>query len=251
VEDAERFLTWLQGQGLGEKQLAAYRKYLEELAKHPSLSAALRAAEDAGVPAREIGNMRAVAARFAEFQATGEATASAAPPSRRSPTSPPPSARPPTSPPLEIEKPARPAPARDHSVELPRKGCVCNRRQDVYVDNDFGALAKLLGGGAGIGAVLLTRMIGVFGALALAFGLAAMGGMATIISICLRCNSCRRRVTDLDSDERAAVHKGRGLVTLVTLGLVAATAVSGFLWWKRAQARYHQNVDVHFELEQH
>ena len=37
VEDAERFLSWLQGQGLGDKQLAAYRKYLEELASGEQL----------------------------------------------------------------------------------------------------------------------------------------------------------------------------------------------------------------------
>lgn len=229
MEDVEPFIVWLEGQGLSRDQLDAYKRYLAELARHPSLSAALRAGEEAGMPARDLTNLRQVAARLAEFQATRDAPAPASPPLEVEPRRP-----------LEVEpKPVRAPPARDHAMDPPRRGCVCQRRHDVYLDNDFGALAKLLGGGAGLGAFLLVRLVGVLGALTLALALAGTGGTATIISICMRCSDCRRRISDLDSDERAAVRKGRGLVTLVTIGLLAGAALCGAIWWSAVKSRYH------------
>jgi len=79
------------------------------------------------------------------------------------------------------------------------------------------------------------RLIGVLGALTLALGAAGMGGL---VSICMRCEGCRRRVSDLDADERARVRKGRGRVTLITLALIIGAAVCGAVWWsliKKAQ----------------
>jgi len=112
-----------------------------------------------------------------------------------------------------------------------RKGCICNRRYDVYLDDDFGALARLFGGGIGIGTLVLIRLIGVLGALTLALGAAGMGGLVTITSICFRCEGCRYRVRDPDADERARIRKGRGRVVLVTLALIIGAAVCGAAWW--------------------
>jgi hypothetical protein len=221
VEDVEPFITWLRGQGLPDEHVAAYRNYLAELAKHPSLSAAIRAAEEAGTPAKQIANMRQVAARFAEFQEKGSVAKPQATPRGTPPAA------------LEVEArtPLAPIANRLKDMEPRRRGCTCKKRYDIYLDNDFGALARWLGGGIGIGTLILIRLIGIFGAAALALGLAGIGGLATVISICFRCEGCRHRITDLDEDERAHLKKGRAMVVLVTAGLLAGSVLCGYLWY--------------------
>lgn len=123
-------------------------------------------------------------------------------------------------------------------ISTPRKNCQCRKRYDVYVDNDFGIMAKLLGGGAGIAMFFLVRLVGILGAGAIALGLAALGGTATIISICFRCEGCRRTIRDLDDGERSDLRKARALVTLVTLGLWAGAGICAVLWWMAFQSRY-------------
>ena len=236
MEDVEPFIEWLQTKGLtDEAHLAAYRRILAELAQQPSLSAALRAAEEAGKTPREIANIRAVAARKAEFE---QLSAPAPEPRSSSPS------RPPVERPLDVEptpraaaglavepRAARPTASRLRDSDPPRKGCICKRRSDVYLDDDFGALARLFGGGIGIGTLILIRLLGVLGALTLAFGAAAMGGLVTITSICMRCESCRYRVRDTTEDERARIRKGRGRVVVITLILLVAAAVCAAAWW--------------------
>jgi hypothetical protein len=221
VEDVEPFIEWLKGQGLPDAQMAAYRNYLAELSKHPSLSAAIKAAEEAGTPPREIANMRQVAARLVTFR---DAPATPALPAKL------PVASEPT---FEVEarQPAAAPKRRIGDTAPPRRGCSCKKRYDLYLDNDFGALARWLGGGIGIGTLILIRMIGILGAACLALGLAGMGGLVTCFSICLRCEGCRQRVTDLDEDEIAHVRKGRGLTVLVTAGLLAGSLLCGYLWF--------------------
>jgi hypothetical protein len=231
VADVEPFIAWLRGQGATDAQQAAFRRYAMELAKHPSLSAAIRAAEEAGTPQLQIANLRQTAARLVEFEsAAGVTMDRTAEPSRARPL--------PTSPPsLDIEpiRPRTPSAAPKFDAP-PRRGCECRRRHDVYLDNDFGVLARWLGGGLGIGTLIMIRLFGLFGALALALGLAGAGGTATIISICVRCEGCRRRVTDLDAEELEDLRKGRKLVVLVTVGLLAGAVVCGYLWWLVLQA---------------
>ncbi len=117
-------------------------------------------------------------------------------------------------PPREV---LRPGPTASPRMDMtpPRRGCMCRSRADVFLDDDFGALAKMLGGGAGIGTFFLVR------------------------SIRMRCEGCRRTVTDLDDDERARVRKGRAKVTLVTLALMAAAAICALTWWHAVRARAH------------
>lgn len=230
--DVEPFIAWLRDQGLPDEHIAAYRNYLAELAKHPSLSAALRAAEEAGTPARQIANMRQVAARLAEFNEKGAVEP-------KKPLAP--RATPPVE--LAVEAPKKPASAlveRMRNELPPRRGCSCKKRYDLYLDNDFGALARWLGGGIGIGTLILIRLIGILGAAALALGLAGLGGFITSFTICLRCEGCRQRVQDLDEDERAWVKKGRGLVVLVTAGLLAGSVICGYLWYL-VITRSHRN----------
>ena len=233
----ESFITWLREQGLAEEQVAAYRNYLTEIRKHPSLSAALRAAEEAGTPAKQVANMRAVAARFAEFQEKGSVTrpkVQAPEPKldvERVPRGTPPAALAASALEVETKAPLPPVSSRTKDMEPRRKGCTCKKRYDLYLDNDFGALARWLGGGIGIGTLILIRLIGILGAAALALGLAGIGGLATVISICFRCEGCRSRITDLDEDERATLKKGRAWVVLVTTGLLAGSVLCGYLWY--------------------
>lgn len=214
---------WLREKGATDAQQAAYRRYALELAKHPSLSAAIRAAEEASTPPQQISNLRQTAARIAEFESGAEPSIARGTP---------------TTPPLVVEAPRPRTPSVARQLPPPpRQGCSCNRRHDVYLDNDFGLLARWLGGGLGIGTLIMIRLLGLFGALALALGLAACGGGATIISICVRCESCRQRVTDLDADEREDLKKGRHKVILFTVGLAIGAAICGYLWWRIAQTR--------------
>ena len=254
----EPFITWLRGQGIPDDHIRAYRHYLAELAKHPSLSAAIKAAEEAGTPPQQIANLRQVAARLLEFQEAGGATVAASSSVAASPSiaaSPsvasvavsavaslevePKQPRPGGASSLEVEarEPRAARASRAPAVEPRRKGCECAKRYDVYLDNDFGALASWLGGGIGIGTIIIIRFIGILGAAALALGLAGMGGLVTIFSICFRCQGCRRRITDLDEDEREHLRKGRGMVVVVTLGLLIAAAVCGYLWVLAMQSR--------------
>ena len=57
VGDVEAFIEWLRARGTPEPQLEAHRHYARELAKHPSLSAALRAEQEAGAPANRSANI--------------------------------------------------------------------------------------------------------------------------------------------------------------------------------------------------
>lgn len=211
--DVDTFVDWLRANGTPEAHVSAHRHYAEELAKHPSLSAAIRHHEDAGAPAQRIANLRSTAAKLAEME-------HGAPLPRASP-------------PLEVETP-RPAPratVSDPRWTTPRIGCECRKRYDLYLDNDFGTLAKMLGGGLGIGMFLLIRMIGVLGALAIALGLAGLGGFATIMTICYRCEGCRKPIKkDLDDEERTTLRKGRAMVVLVTAALWGGAALCVFLW---------------------
>ena len=220
----------MRARGTAEQHLEAHRHYALELAKYPSLSAALRAEEEAGSPANRIANIRQVAARIAEFHSGQGVAVHDASPARPSPAQPA----------LEVEAP-RTARAtvspRMLGLEPRRRGCDCRERQDVYVDNDFGAMASMLGGGIGIGTIVLIKFVGVLGALAIALGLASLGGLATTMSICFRCHGCRCKVRDLDADERLALGKGRALVAAVTLALMAGSALCGYIWYSAVKAR--------------
>jgi hypothetical protein len=111
-----------------------------------------------------------------------------------------------------------------------RAGCGCKKRYDLYLDDDFGGAARWLAGGVGIGTVVLAYWAGVFFTVALMFGFAAMGGVATVMSVCMRCEGCRQKVTDLDANDRENVRLARRRITLVTVGLAAIAAASGALW---------------------
>lgn len=230
VDDVEGFIAWMRARGTPEQHLPAHRHYALELSKHPSLSAALRAEEEAGSPANRIANIRQVAARIAEFHSGHGVEVHDASPVRQAPASLA----------LEVEAPraarATVSPRR-LGLEPPRRGCECRERQDIYVDNDFGAMASMLGGGLGIGTIVLIKFVGVIGALAIALGLASLGGLATTMSICFRCHGCRCKVRDLDADESGTLGKGRALVAAVTLALMAGSGLCGYLWYSAMKAR--------------
>jgi len=234
VGEVEPFIEWLRRNGTPEPHVEAHRHYATELAKHPSLTAALRAEEEAGSPAKRIANLRQTAARLAEFE---ESKSTPIPGAR---------ARESVAPPVQ----AAPAPSR-HAIALPRKGCSCRTHQDIYLDTDFGTLASMIGGGIGIGTFFLIRLIGVLGAVTLALGLAGLGGLATIISICFRCEGCRDPVSDLDADERALLRKGRALVTLITMGFVGGAIACGLLWGYLVKKQMHEDrYGNHYRHEQ-
>jgi hypothetical protein len=236
VGEVEPFIEWLRTTGTPEAHVEAHRHYAIELAKHPSLTAALRAEEEAGSPAKRIANLRQTAARLAEFEE-----------SKRSP--PPVAARPRA--PESVAPPVQaPAPSSRHVMSLPRKGCSCRSHQDIYLDTDFGSLASMIGGGIGIGMFFLIRFIGILGAAAIALGLAGLGGLATIISICFRCEGCRDPVTDLDADERALLRKGRALVTLITAGFVGGAIVCGSLWAYLVKQQMKQDYGTRHDRQQ-
>jgi hypothetical protein len=260
--DLEAFIEWLRERGLEQEQLDAYRSIATELRSHPSLSAALLAAQEAGATPKRIQNMRLVAARLAEFEelrldrpsATVEAprqqlpsavakeprpdlaTIDVEPPARaRQPRD----SRPPSS---EPEQPARgKSLARDLGLRPKRLGCECREGRDVYLDTDFGPAASMIGGGIGIGTIILIRFVGVLGAAAIALWLASAGGLATALTICFRCEGCRCTIRTLDDDEKAHLRKGRARVTLVTAGLLAGAVLCSVMWWRLASAQLREN----------
>ena len=215
MQDLEPFLEWLRSRGATAAQLAVCRQYAIELAKYPSLSAALRAYEEAGAAADRIAGLRQTAARIAEFTEATRVIAMRG------------------EPPLELEpRRARPATGRVHDVaQSPRLGCTCRKYYDVYVDSDFGTLASMLGGGIGIGTLILIHWLGALAAAAIALGLAGLGGLATVGSICVRCEGCRCKIRDLDDADRVDLRKGRARVARVTLALLAGAALCGYLCW--------------------
>jgi hypothetical protein len=224
--DVEAFSGWLRRGGASELDITAARTHAAELARHPSLSAALRDAEDRRAAPADIAALRRTAGQIAQFE-SGEQPPRAAPESSG----------------FDIVRDDRPARREGRATNAPamlprRAGCDCRSRSDVYIDNDFGVLGKALGGAGGVGGFILVRFVGILGAAAIALGLAGTGGLITTISICVRCEGCRRRVTDLDADERRDLLKGRSLTMLVTIGLLAGAAVCGYLWWTLVSSRY-------------
>ncbi len=205
--DVDRFVAWLRLRGTPEAHLDAFRHYAAILLPYADITEAVRVEEARGAPAQRIKNLRETAALITEFSGGSRPI------------------------PVVATPPAAPALG-------PRKGCECKRRYDLYLDNDFGTYATLLGGGTGVTMFFLTRLLGLVGAMAIAFGLAGIGGTITIASICFRCEGCRRTIRELDADERAELRKSRGLVTLITLGLYAAAAICGVLWYLHAKQRY-------------
>jgi hypothetical protein len=244
VGDVDAFVEWLQANGTPGAHLAAHRHYAEELDKHPSLSAALRYHEDAGAPASRLANLKATAAKRAEYEQSLVASVPRPRPLAAEPVpyrpAEPAAHRPADVPALAVERPKPRTLEPNPRWTQPRVGCICNKRYDLYLDNDFGGLAKMLGGGIGIGTILLMRMIGVVGALAVALGLAGLGGLATFFTICLRCEGCRKPISkDLDDDERSTMRKGRAMVGLVTAGLLAGAALCVFIWITAVKAAQH------------
>lgn len=224
--DVEAFSGWLRRGGATEADITAARTFAAELARAPSLSAALRDAEDRRASPADVAGLRRTAAQIAQFEAGEQPPRAAGEPSG-----------------FDIVRDDRPAPrsarATNAAAMLPRRaGCDCRKREGVYIDNDFGILGKALGGAGGVGGFILIRFVGLLGAAAIALGLAGTGGLITTFSICVRCEGCRHRITDLDADERKDLMKGRSLTLLVTIGLLAGAAVCGYLWWTLVKARY-------------
>ena len=210
------FVEWLRTKGLPNERIEAFRFFAAELAKHPSLSAAIRAYEDAGEPPQRITNLRHAAAKLVEYEESRHAPAvDPSPPRPRTPS----------------------AAVVAAAASTSRLGCSCRKRYDIYLDSDFGALARWLGGGIGIGSLVMIRLFGIVGAAAIALGLAGTGGAATILSICFRCEGCRQRIRDLDRDELAILRSGRAKVTLITVGLLGGAAVCGLGWWMAISAK--------------
>jgi hypothetical protein len=230
--ELEGFVAWLRAQGTPEPHVEVYRRGAEELAKYRDVESAVRAEESAGASPRRIANLRMVGDQLAAFEASQPAPVEldiAPLPRARAPA-------PATQQPFQPAVRSGPGFTPRRDVLPPRQGCTCRERHDIYVDNDFGVLAKLLGGGLGIATFVLIRLLGLLGALALALGLAGMGGLATTFSICFRCEGCRQPVRDLDDDERSDLRRGRALVFGVTLALLGGAAICAFLWWKLANA---------------
>lgn len=241
--DVDAFVKWLEDSGTPAAHVAAHRHYAEELDKHPSLSAALRYHEDAGAPAGRLANLKATAAKRVEFEQSLIASIPRPRPLASEPVPYPPAEpagyRPSEVPQLAIERPKPRTVEPNPRWSAPRNGCTCQKRYDLYLDNDFGGLAKMLGGGIGIGTFLLVRAIGVVGALAIAFGLAGLGGFATILTICFRCEGCRKPIKDLDDDERTTLRKGRAIVVLITVALFAGAALCAFIWITVVKSSVH------------
>jgi hypothetical protein len=252
VEDLEQFVEWLRKRGVPAAHIDAHRHYAMELAKYSSLPAAIVAEQQAGASAQRLANLRATSSKLDEFR-TGislEIVPEDLVRRPRNTSAPPPMSAPMASPAgadaarssIDAPRPKSPTAGpvrREKETRPPRKGCECRERHDLYLDNDFGSLATMLGGGIGIGMIIMIRLVGLLGAFAVAFGLAGLGGLATILSICFRCEGCRRTVRDLDADERSDLRKGRMMVTVVTLALIAASALCGYLWFMAAKTRIH------------
>jgi hypothetical protein len=134
----------------------------------------------------------------------------------------------------EYEKKARPRNAlveRMEQEKAPRAGCRCKKHYDLYLDNDFGGMAAWIGGGFGLLLLTLAYWMGPFGALSIALFGATCGGLATVISISLRCEGCRRTVTGLNEEELDWLKRGRQQVIKYTAMLGVFTAFSIAMWF--------------------
>ncbi|HEY4181518.1 MAG TPA: hypothetical protein VGM90_31945 [Kofleriaceae bacterium] len=130
-------------------------------------------------------------------------------------------------------RPRNPLVERMEQERAPRAGCQCRKHYDVYLDNDFGGMAAWIGGGFGLLLLTLAFWMGPFGALSVALFGATCGGAATSISISLRCEGCRKTVTDLTEEEYDWLRRGRMQVMKYTamLGVFTVLAISSWLWF--------------------
>ncbi len=212
------FEQWLRAQGIPEPNVEVYRRGAEVLASYATLDAALAAEEAAGASPRRLGNLRETDRQLSAWRASRP--------------------RPPATIDLAVAPAERP---RRASVSLqldpPRTGCLCKERQGVYLDDDWGLWGKAGGAVCGVGGIILSRFIGVLGAITFALFAAGMGGLGAASSLCFRCETCRRKVRDLDADERADVRRGRGKLVLVALGALAAAAVCAFIYYTIVKER--------------
>jgi hypothetical protein len=211
--DREGFAGWLRAQGTPEPNVEVYLRGADVLGSFADLDAALRAEEAAGASPRRIANQREVGEqlrRFAETQRPAPALDLAEPDRRTRPAS----------------------PTRRNEVSVPRPGCDCRERHDVYLDTDLGIWGKAAGGLGGVFGLVIARLAGVLGALTVGLGFLSLGGAATTLSLCWRCESCRRPIhgSALTDDERRDLRAARARFLLITIGLSAAALLCAYLW---------------------
>ena len=128
----------------------------------------------------------------------------------------------------------------------PRPGCICRKREDVYIDDYWQDIGTIYLGVMCVAGGVAWRFAPAFTGLLVASGMLAAGALITGLTVGWRCESCRRWIAGrgLDADERAEARR-RGLVFL---GIAAVLAVVCALSLRAARAAWRADDVPRIEL---
>lgn len=129
--------------------------------------------------------------------------------------------------PLEVAVPARkpvtPGGAEAILGPSPLPGCACRTRQDVYLDDYWQNLGKIVTGVMGLVGLTILIVFPSMLAVVVALGVTTTGALITALTVGWRCESCRRWIArrGLDADQRRDVRTR----SLVFFGITAVLGV--------------------------
>lgn len=274
--DLDGFLASLPPRGVAEAHLPLYREAAAALLAGAGdgrfgtamLDDALARETMAGASARRLANLRRVGEAMIEYVGQGARTIAGPGPA---PTIPsvvpaaviaPHAAPPPVELDLAIELPRRAPVTREPPNGLrrgaaasapppvfdapPRPGCICRKREDVYIDDYWQDIGTIYLGVMCVAGGVAWRFAPAFTGLLVASGMLAAGALITGLTVGWRCESCRRWIAGrgLDADERAEARR-RGLVFL---GIAAVLAVVCALSLRAARAAWRADDVPRIEL---
>lgn len=270
--DLDGFLASLPPRGVAEAHLPLYREAAEVLLAGAGdgrygaamLEDALARETMVGASARRLANLRRVGEAMIEYVGQGAKTIAGPGPAPALPAVAEPvvAAAPPVELDLAIDRPRRapatreppsgarrggPASTRPPVFDAPpRPGCICRKREDVYIDDYWQDIGSLYLGVMCVAGGVAWRFAPAFTGLLVSSGMLAGGALITGLTVGWRCESCRRWIAGrgLDADERAEARR-RGLVFL---GIAAVLAVVCALCLREVRARWHQADPVRIEL---
>ncbi|MBL8622162.1 MAG: hypothetical protein JNK64_12690 [Myxococcales bacterium] len=270
--DLDGFLASLPPRGVAEAHVPLYREAAETLLAGAGagrygaamLEDALARETMAGASERRLANLRRVGEAMIAYVGQGAQTiagpAVAVAPVVTAAASPPAAA-----PPIELDlaidvprrAPATGAPAMRGGYRgggtappvfdaPPRPGCICRKREDVYLDDYWQEIGTMYVGFASVVGGVIWLFAPPFTWLTVSSGLLAGGALITGLTAGWRCESCRRWIArrGLDADERADAR----LRGLAFLGIAAVLAIVCGFAFGEARELWHRSDPVKIDL---